>query len=186
MTLKIETFRPSTIWLTGLAASGKTTLAEKLKDGLNSRGMKNVVLLDGEAVREQLNLNNYSTEDRNLIGIRKAELALEYNKKGDIVIITGIAHHRATREKIRGMFERYYEVYLDCEADACAKRDYKGHYEKAYAGKYEHFVGVTEPYEVSDETELVLKTGEMPVADCAGILLDHVWNFIKGNSSKKV
>lgn len=180
-----STYSPGTIWITGLAASGKTTLATKLSEDLQRLGVQNVIVLDGEAVREQLEQFSYLTEDRNTVGIKKAMLALNYNQKGKNVIVTGIAHHRLTREKVRAMFQRYAEVYLECSVQVCASRDYKGHYERAFKGEYKNFIGVTEPYQKSAEPELVLNTGKTSIEECAKTLLEFTLQFI-GHASLEI
>ncbi len=185
MTSKTKVKKAGTIWITGLAASGKTTLAKRLAQDLERLGIKKVIVLDGEEVREKLEEFGYLTEDRNAIGIKKAMLALKYNQNGTNVIITGIAHHRETREKIRNMFNHYAEVFLDCTVEACAKRDYKGHYEKAFKGEYKNFIGVTEPYQKSSQTELVLNTASLPIDQCAKRLLEFTLEFIGEDKQTK-
>ena len=69
------------------------------------------------------------------------------------------------------MLGNFKEVYLSCSPEACAKRDYKGHYAKAKDGQYEHFVGITEPYECSDDPDLSLDTANQDIEDCASVLL---------------
>ncbi len=165
---------PLTIWLTGLSASGKTTLAKRLKSDLEKAGIYNVELLDGEELRERIRDNNFSTEDRNSVGLVKAKLALEFNKKGVAAIVTGIAHHRETREKIREILGGYVEVFLRCPVEVCAKRDYKGNYRKAFDGNLQNFVGVTEPYQESNNTELTIETASKTINECAKILFDYV------------
>ena len=170
--------KPGTIWITGLSASGKTTLATRLAKDLERLGIQNVLVLDGEEVRDQLEQFCYLTEDRNAIGIQKALLALSYNRSGKNVIVTGIAHHRETREKVRRMFKRYAEIYLECSVDICAQRDCKGHYERAFKGEYKNFIGVTEPYQKSIQPELVLNTEQRSVDECAKTLLEFILQFI--------
>ncbi len=41
---------PGTIWITGLSASGKSTLGEKLFNDLKTIGVNNIKLLDGEDI----------------------------------------------------------------------------------------------------------------------------------------
>lgn len=163
-----------TIWLTGLAAAGKTTLGTRLSQDLAAAGYTNVDFLDGEVLRDRLAHFGYSTADRNTLGLQKAGLALDLNRAGRLVIVTGIAHHRETRARIRRLIGGYIEVYLKCDAETCARRDYKGHYQKAFAGELEHFVGVTEPYEESAEVELVLDTARHSSEECARQLFEYV------------
>jgi adenylylsulfate kinase len=65
-------------------------------------------------------------------------------------------------------------VYLDCDVKECSKRDYKGNYDKAFSGKLENFIGVSEQYEESDEYDLVLHTGRDSIETCSSLLLEKI------------
>ena len=166
-----------TIWLTGLSASGKTTLAERLVTDLKKRGFGDIVLLDGEAVRDQLHLRGYSRKDRNAVAFQKADIAKDYNDAGTAVVVTGITARKETRQEIRTRLPRFMEVHLDCPVEVCAKRDYKGHYTKAFDGSIGDFVGVSMPYEASENPELTLDTANDSVDDCARSLLECASRF---------
>ena len=101
--------KPITIWFTGLAASGKSTLSERLYNDLQELGLKNVELLDGESVRDKLNMYEFDSDSREQIGIHKAKIALDLNKEGNIVLISGIAHKKKWRNDIRAMFDNYFD-----------------------------------------------------------------------------
>ena len=94
-----------------------------------------------------------------------------------------IGHHRQTRERVREKIGRFFEVYLDCPVEVCAERDRNGHYAKAFAGLYDDFIGVTEPYQVSERVELVLDTDRKPVDECSAILLKEALEFLRNSSS---
>jgi adenylylsulfate kinase-like enzyme len=163
-----------TIWFTGLSASGKSTLSEGLYNDLQELGVTNVELLDGESVRDMLKNNSFDKSNREKIGIQKARIALELNKQGKIVLVSGIAHKKRWRKDIRKMIDNYFEVYLDCDVKECSKRDYKGNYDKAFSGKLENFIGVSEQYEGSDEYDLVLHTGRDSIETCSSLLLEKI------------
>jgi len=167
-----------TIWFTGLSASGKSTLSERLYSDLQKLGLQNLELLDGEVVRDMLKNDSFDQSSRENIGIQKARMCLELNKQGKIVLVSGIAHKKKWRKDIRGMIDNYFEVYLDCDVKKCSKRDYKGHYLKALSGKLENFIGVSEPYEVSDEYDLVLHTGRDSIETCSNLLLEKIKKII--------
>ena len=168
-----------TIWFTGLSASGKTTLSTQLYNDLNNLGIENVVLLDGDAIRDKLKNNNFDTDNREEMGFQKAKLALELNDSGKIVLISGIAHKRKWRNDIRNMLENYFEIFLDCSVESCIKRDYKGHYQKAFSGKLNNFIGIAESYEISDKYDLILDTGKLSIEFCSAKILKTVLDFIK-------
>lgn len=163
-----------TIWFTGLSSSGKSTLSEKLYNDLYKLGVRNIELLDGEAFRDLVKNDSFDKNNREKIGIQKAKIASELNKKGKIVLVSGIAHKRRWRKEIREMIDNYFEVYLNCDVKECAKRDYKGNYVKALSGKLDNFIGVSEPYEESEEYDLVLHTGRDSIETCSNILLNKI------------
>ena len=156
------------IWVTGLSASGKSTISEAIFKELKKNSLKNIVLLDGEDLRDELSNYKYDTGNRNALGLQKAKIAMKYIKNGYHVIITGIAHHKNTRDEIRSMFLNYFEIYLKCSVEECAKRDYKGNYKKAFDGEIKNFIGVTEDYEESNP-ELV-RDRRYSINDCVRIL----------------
>ncbi|MFH1581676.1 MAG: adenylyl-sulfate kinase [Pseudomonadota bacterium] len=172
-----------TIFITGISASGKSTLGGRLHEGLTGLGRKNIKLLDGEDVRAELakrgKYYGYSPEDRRQVSLQIAELALEYNQQGISCIVCSICHRRELRKEMRAIIGNVMEVYLDCSVDVCAKRDYKGNYAKAFQGLCDNFVGVSEPYQASDQVELVLYTGRDPIEKCSGILLAAAVKFLE-------
>tara|TARA_Y100001970_G_C14124199_1_gene798007 strand:- start:19 stop:552 length:534 start_codon:yes stop_codon:yes gene_type:complete len=167
---------PFTLWLTGLSASGKTTLAKNIIQKLhNDDSFGNVLLVDGDEIREKIGFFKYNNTQREHIGNLKAELAEKENKNGKFVIVTGIAAKSKWRQQYRKIIKNYYEVYLKCSLDACTKRDYKNQYNKVKTGLIKNFVGVTDKYEEHKEVDLVIDTETNTIEDSANILL----NFIK-------
>lgn len=166
--------RVMTIWFTGLSASGKSTLSQNLFNDLIKLGIKNIELLDGESIRDMLKNNSFDKSSRERIAIQKARIALELNKKGKVVLVSGITHKKMLRKYIRELIGNYFEVYLSCDVKVCSKRDYKGHYAKAFSGKLDNFIGVSEPYEESGEYDLVLHTGRDSVEACSSLLLKKI------------
>ena len=181
-------FTSGTILITGISASGKSTLGRSLFDDLLRNGFKKVELVDGEAFRERLKAlgkeYGYSTEDRNAVLQETTSFAIERNNLGYVCIVCTIAHVRSTRERIRERIGNFMEVYLDCPVEACAERDQKGQYSKAFAGLSDNFVGVTEPYQRSDEVELTLDTYRESVEECSAILLRKTLSFLRNEGGE--
>jgi adenylylsulfate kinase len=179
-----------TIYITGISASGKSTLARRLLDDLGRRGIGNVRLLDGEEIRHRLlelgRNYGYSNEDRNAVALETASMALEHNQQGYITIVATIAHVRSTRDRVRERIPNFMEVYLVCPVEVCAKRDRKGHYAKANAGLLDNFVGVTEPYQRSEQVELTLDTYRKNVEECSSILLRETLSFLGGGKRDRL
>ena len=90
-----------TIFITGISASGKSTLGKILKENLEENGTHNIIFLDGEAMRMKFKERGkhfgFSNEERKRFAIEIAHLAVEYNEKGIICIISALCHIKNTR-----------------------------------------------------------------------------------------
>jgi adenylylsulfate kinase len=169
---------PATIWITGVSASGKTTMGKYLSEALVSRGVSNVKWLDGEDVRKSMkNKFGYSVKDRTEVIRHMITLANEHNAEGGVVVVSTISHRREVRSQVRSEIDNFMEIFLKCPVEVCAARDFKDNYRRAFAGEYSNFPGVTEPYEESSP-ELVLDTANCSISECGELLTRHVLDFL--------
>ncbi|APG88694.1 bifunctional enzyme NodQ (plasmid) [Sinorhizobium americanum CCGM7] len=159
--------RPAVLWFTGLSGSGKSTIANALDRMLHARG-KHTYMLDGDNVRHGLNRDLGFTEADRVENIRRvAEVAKLMADAGLIVLVSFISPFRGERRMARELMEEgeFIEIFVDTPLEECARRDPKGLYQKALAGKIANFTGVSSPYEAPENPELHLKTvEEEPVA----------------------
>ncbi|HEY3346628.1 MAG TPA: adenylyl-sulfate kinase [Nitrospirota bacterium] len=165
-----------TLWLTGLSASGKSTVARKLEEKLFEMGCQ-VVVLDGDNVRHGLNKNlGFSREDREENIRRVAELAKLLTSNGIINITAFISPYRADRARAREIQAEgdFLEVFVDCPLEACEARDPKGLYAKARRGEIKVFTGIDDPYEEPENPELVLDTRADDVDGSANALVEFL------------
>ena len=159
------------VWLTGLPASGKTTIAVKLEEELRLRGLR-VEVMDGDEVRKGLSRDlGFSKEDREKHAMRVAYVSKLLARNGVAVIVALISPYRSFRVAIRDDIEHFIEVFVRCPVEECAKRDPKGLYAKAYAGEVKEFTGVDDPYEEPDKPELILDTVEENTEESVGKVL---------------
>jgi len=158
---------PKTIWLTGLSASGKSTLAHALEHQLVDMG-KPCYVLDGDNVRHGLNKDLDFSEASRTENIRRiAEVAKLMNDAGLIVITAFISPLRADRQMAKDIIgDDFKEVYVSTSIDICESRDPKGLYAKARAGQVKHFTGISAPYETPLSPTLTLDTGVMTQEAC--------------------
>ncbi|MGE3675508.1 MAG: adenylyl-sulfate kinase [Polyangiaceae bacterium] len=153
------------VWLTGLSASGKSTLARALERRLVERGVFAYVL-DGDNLRHGLNSDlGFSPEDRTENIRRVGEVTALFVDAGAIVISAFISPYRADRDRARQLVRdgEFLEVHVDAPVAVCEARDPKGLYAKARAGKLSDFTGVSAPYEPPLEADLVLRTDQLSV-----------------------
>ena len=165
--------KPVTVLLTGLTASGKTTVAKAIERKLFDSG-RAVTVLDGQQVRRGLSKDlGFSFEERSENLRRSAYLAKILNDAGIICIAAFVAPNATVRDKVAGVIgtERFLTVHVDAPIELCRERDSRGQYAAADAGKLKDFSGVTAPYEVPESPDVVLKTGEQSVDDCADAII---------------
>ena len=160
-----------TLWFTGLSASGKSTLAERVRDILLERGMK-VEVLDGDIVRQNLSKGlGFSKEDRD-INIRRIGFVCSLLTRNDVVAIgAAISPYKAIRDENRKLIGRFVEVYCKCDLETLKQRDPKGLYQKAINGEIENFTGVSDPYEPPDNPEVVVDTANENIDTCVGRII---------------
>jgi adenylyl-sulfate kinase len=158
---------PATIWLTGLSGAGKSTIAFELERQLVAGG-RPAYVLDGDNIRHGLNRDlGFSPQDRKENIRRIAEVAKLFNDAGVLVITAFISPYRQDRSMARLIIgkERFIETHLCTSIEVCAERDPKGLYEKARQGKIAEFTGVSAPYEMPDNPEVVVDTARSSIED---------------------
>ena len=164
------------VWLTGLSAAGKSTIAAELERVLFSQG-KHAFVLDGDNMRHGLCSDlAFSPEDRKENIRRIGEVAKLFAEAGFVCITAFISPYRSDRDLARSIAPtgKFIEVYLDVPVDVCAQRDPKGLYAKARAGKIQNFTGISAPYEPPLQAELELRTDRLNVADCVAAIQERL------------
>lgn len=170
----------ATVWLTGLPASGKSTIATALERALLRSG-RAAYLLDGDNLRHGLNGDlGFSAADRAENVRRTGEVARLFADAGLVAIASLVSPYAADRALARALHEAdglpFVEVYVNTPLAECERRDPKGLYARARAGELPGFTGVDDPYEAPARPELELRPVEQSVdAAVAAVLalLDH-------------
>lgn len=166
--------KPATVLLTGLTSSGKTTVAQAVERKLFDSG-RAVTVLDGQQVRRGLSKDlGFSFEERSENLRRSAHLANILNDAGIICIAAFVAPNATVRDKVAGVIgaDRFLTVHVDAPIELCRERDTRGQYAEADAGKLTELAGGTAPYEAPESPDLVLKTGEQSVDECATAVIE--------------
>ena len=160
------------VWLTGLSASGKSTIARSVEQRLFADGVS-VARLDGDNIRHGLCGDlGFSHEDRTENIRRVAEVAALLHDLGHVVICAFISPYCRDRDFARRLVPdgRFVEVYVKCSLSECERRDPKGLYKKAHAGQITGFTGVDDAYEEPASPELVVDTGELDPTAAADVV----------------
>jgi adenylylsulfate kinase len=150
------------VWLTGLPASGKSTLAGKVVENLRETG-REPLLLDGDDVRDALVPRpGYDDFARESFYRTLAALASLAARQGLIVVVAATTHRRAWRDAARASAPRFVEVHVATAIDECRRRDPKGLYGREDARRALPGAGVT--YEPPEHPEVVVRPGAEPHA----------------------
>src|SRR5919107_2017229 len=173
-----------TIWFTGLSGAGKTTISNIVAPALRDRGYK-VEVLDGDVVRTNLSKGlGFSKEDRDTNIRLIAFVADLLSRNGVGVITAAISPYREIRREARAMMgDRFIEVFVKASVEACAERDVKGLYEKAFKGEIKEFTGVSDPYEAPENPALVVDTENESPEDSAQKVIELVEAHVGAKAS---
>lgn len=173
--------RPSrglTVWLTGLSAAGKSTVAAELERRLVDSG-RPAYRLDGDNLRHGLNADlGFGAADRAENVRRVGEVARLLADAGVVAIASLISPYRAARDAARQAHAAaglgFVEVFIDTPLQTCEARDPKGLYAQARTGEITGFTGVDDPYEPPENPEIALHPSDGAPAAMAAIVLEHL------------
>lgn len=163
------------LWLTGLSASGKSSLAMALEQALMQLGYACYVL-DGDNIRGGLNANLGFSPDERTENIRRvSEVAALFADAGLICITAFISPYRADRAQARlRCRQEFHEIHVAADLATCEARDPKGLYKKARTGEIREFTGISAPYEAPERPEYVVDTASESLATSLEKLIAYV------------
>ncbi len=166
--------------VTGLSGAGKSVLSNEVEKRLFAKG-KHTMLLDGDNVRMGLNKNLGFTEEDRIENIRRiAEVSKLMNESGLIVLTAFISPYRLDRRNAKEIIgeDSFVEVYVSTPLEECEKRDVKGLYQKARAGKIPNFTGITSQYEEPEHPDIIVDTSKHTLEECAEIILEGLKPYL--------
>lgn len=173
---KLKQQTPKIIWLTGLSASGKSTIANVIEKKLLMMG-KHAYLLDGDNVRHGLNKDLGFTDADRVENIRRiSEISKLMLDAGLIVIASFISPFQAERQMARSLFEKdeFIEVHVDASLAVCEQRDPKGLYKKVRRGVIQNFTGFDSPYDKPENPEIKIDTETVSAEDAATQIIEYL------------
>lgn len=145
------------VWITGLPASGKSTIASALKRELSSLGV-NVAVLESDALRKVLTPSpRYDDEERDIFYGALSHIGRLLTDHGVSVIFDATANRRAYRDRARRDIARFLEVFVDCPLAVCIGRDPKGIYRRGKEGSTTGVPGLQAEYEPPLTPEVVVR-----------------------------
>ena len=162
---------PFALWLTGLPASGKSSIVARLVPKFESSGMS-VEVLESDAVRRMLTPEpSYSNEERDLFYRALAFLGSRLFAHGVNVIFDATASRQAYRNFARTLIPELLEISIECPLEVCMERDKKGTYRRGLQGQSSTVPGLQEPYEAPLSPALVIDTTVISSDDAADQVL---------------
>jgi bifunctional enzyme CysN/CysC len=167
--------RGATVWITGLPASGKSTIATALEERLVRLGVP-AYLLDGDNLRHGLNGDLGFDHAARVENIRRtAHVARLLADSGAVALVSLVSPYTADRRRARSLHEElgleFVETWVNTPLEECERRDPKGFYAKARSGEIESFTGVSDPYEPPERPDIeILGAEEDPIVAAERII----------------
>ena len=163
------------LWFTGLSGSGKSTLANALNEALHIKKVS-TYLLDGDNIRHGLCKDlGFSDKDREENIRRIGEVANLFMNAGIVTITAFVSPFKSDREKVRKIIGKdFIEIFCAASLDICEKRDTKGLYKKARLGEIRDFTGISSPYEIPNDPEIMLDTGSLELNDSVRQIMKYL------------
>ncbi len=158
------------VWITGLPASGKSSITRELVKRLETRNVP-VVVLESDQMRKILTPEpTYSEKERDHFYRALVLIGELITKSGMNVIFDATANRREYRDNARSLIQKFAEVYVDCTLDVCMKRDPKGVYKSAASGKTATVPGVQASYEPALHPEIIVECLSLPEVNAKAIM----------------
>jgi adenylylsulfate kinase len=165
------------VWFTGLSGAGKSTIAHSVEERLFQLGCQSYVF-DGDNVRHGLCSDlGFSEEDRSENIRRIAEMCNLFVDAGVIALTAFISPLHKDRGLVQNLMGKdFLEVYCHCPIEVCEQRDVKGLYKKARAGEIDNFTGISAPYEVPENPDLVIDTDTLELDESVDKVIELLLN----------
>ena len=166
----------ASIWLTGLPAAGKSSLARALI-GLLERAGVDCHHLDGDELRKGLCRDlGFDRESRRENVRRAGELAKLLASQRAVSVVSLVSPYARDRDAARALHEGagllFIEVWLDTPLAECQRRDPKRLYARSSSGQVKRMTGIDDPYEPPLRPDLVLRPGDGDPWQCALVVFD--------------
>ena len=164
------------LWFTGLSGSGKTTLGASVENELFNKGYLTQIL-DGDNIRSGINKNLKFTEEDRVENIRRiAEVTKLFLNCGVIAINCFISPTKEARDMAKSIIgkENLIEVYVSTPIEVCEQRDTKGLYAKARKGEIKNFTGISSPFEIPENPDIIVNTAELTLEESTQKILDFL------------
>lgn len=160
------------VQMTGLSGAGKTTIAMKLKQMLESKGFE-VEIVDGDEYRKNLCSDlGFSKKDR-IENIRRlAFVSHKLSGQGKISIIAAINPYEEARSFLKSYSDKHVTAFINAPLQTVIDRDTKGLYKKALKDKDDpeylpNFTGISDTFEEPTNPDIIINTDKETIDESA-------------------
>ena len=131
------------IWITGLSAAGKTTLAREVVSQFRRRGIVSL-MLDGDALRAALQdpKVGHDRDSRLIHAYRVSNLAKMFSEQDMVVVVATMSLFHQIQAWNRLHLPGYWEVLINADINQCRIRDCRNLYDRAREGISNNVVGI--------------------------------------------
>ena len=171
--------------MTGLSGSGKSSIANLVKERISSMNLK-VEIIDGDEFRKTLCADlGFSKEDR-IENIKRLGFVANLLSRNEIItIIAAINPYNIARNELKMRYKAKL-IYVKCDMETLRKRDTKGLYEKAFLpethpDKIHNLTGVNDTFDIPENPDFVIDTSVENLEDS----LEKILGFILKNNIQK-
>lgn len=170
------------IWITGLPGSGKSAIAQRVKQILHEQGIASVEVLELDEIRKFITPRpTYSEDEREIVYAALVYMAKLLVESGKSVIIDATGNRRRYRDRARASIPKFAEVYVKCPLELCMEREGTRRAEHAPPGIYAKATkpgatvpGINVPYEEPMNPEVVVDSETMSVEECAKSVVEFI------------
>jgi adenylylsulfate kinase-like enzyme len=162
------------IYISGLSASGKTTLAYRLIKRLHNNN-KQVMLMDGTEMYKHSILFPFegrNLSDREARSSHSVRIAKWISSQGIIPIVAVIGQPVTIRDEWEDQFVNFNEIYLNCSIETCLKRDNKDLYNEKKGGN--SIIGIDNQYIPPKDPWLEIKTDNFTPEEVSRIAWENI------------
>jgi adenylyl-sulfate kinase len=178
------TVKACVFWFTGLSGSGKTTIANAVKDEFE-KSSNSILLLDGDDIRSNRKKKlGFSEKEIKLNNLQIAELCRDNAGIYDIILVPIISPYQESRQMAKEIIgSLFFEVFISSSLETVSKRDTKGLYAKARVGAIDNMIGFSPGavYEEPENPDFIVDTQSVDEKTAT----DNLCEYIEGCLSKK-
>lgn len=160
------------VWVTGLPASGKSTITAALLRRLEAKGVYAQVLESDELRQVLTPQPTYSEEERDRFYAAMVYIGELLSRNDVNVIFDATGNRRAYRERARALIPEFIEVFAKCPLEVAMQRDHKGTYTMARTGRSRTVPGVQSVYEEPFSPEVTVESDRLSADEAAERILE--------------